>query len=67
MSIFKYIGKINEVDFTTIEDVLIRFNVISEVSMVGVALTLFFTIYFFHKIRNAFIHKSTDEICLTGQ
>ena len=54
-------------DFTTVDDVLIRFNVISEVSMVGVALTLSFTIYFFRKIRNAFIHKSTDEICLTGQ
>ena len=67
MRILDKIGRIKEEDHTTVEDVLIRLNVISFVSMIGVTLTLGFTIYFFRKIRRAFIRKCTNEIVLAGQ
>ena len=45
-------------EFVKVDKALIFFNVVSFVSMIGVSLTLFFTIYFFRKIRKNFELKS---------
>ena len=47
--------------FVTVDKALIYFNLITFVSMIGVSLTLFFTIYFFNKIRKDFELKSQCE------
>lgn len=54
---FEKIDGINLVDPISVDKVLIYFNVISFVSMIGVTLTLIFTIIFFRKIRADFENK----------
>lgn len=51
------IDGINLADPISVDKVLIYFNVISFVSMIGVTLTLIFTIIFFRKIRADFENK----------
>lgn len=52
---------VDPVDFLKIDKALIYFNVVTFVSMIGVSLTLFFTIFFFRKIRADFDVKCQCE------
>ena len=60
--LFQIVSQINSIDLhnpLSLDQVLIQFNVITFVSMVGVTLTFVFTVLFFRKIKNDF-----DKKCL---
>jgi len=64
LDIFKIMSKVNIKEFSTVDKVLLYFNVISMVSMIGVTLTLVFSWLFFRKIKADFVRKSLRESML---
>ena len=64
LDIFKIMSKVNIKEFSTVDKVLLYFNVISMVSMIGVTLTLVFSWLFFRKVKADFVRKSLRESML---